>query len=325
VSTAQKSIISGYNATSTAEEIAKGIDLSGKLAIVTGGYSGIGLETTRILVKTGATVIAPARSVEKARRNLEGLPRVEIEALDLTDPLSIDAFAHKVLTSGRPVNLLINNAGVMAPPLTRDSRGNEIQFSGNHLGHFQLALQLWPALVKSGQGRVIALSSRGHRFSGVDFNDPNFDHKAYDKWKAYGQSKTANALFALRLDKRGQPYGVRAFSVHPGGILTDLTRHFTEEDLKRYGLLRSPDGSIKPGPSRTHAFKTVAQGAATTIWCAVSPRLQGMGGVYCENCDIAEMIPGDVTSPTGVAPHAADPELAEKLWNMSEQITGVGL
>jgi NAD(P)-dependent dehydrogenase (short-subunit alcohol dehydrogenase family) len=325
MSTAQKPITSGYNATSTAEDIAKGIDLSGKLAIVTGGYSGIGLETTQIFIKAGAIVIAPARSVEKARANLEGLPGVQIEALDLTDPLSIDAFAHKVLASGRPVDLLINNAGVMAPPLTRDNRGNEIQFSGNHLGHFQLALQLWPALVKSGQARVIALSSRGHRFSGVDFDDPNCNHKAYDKWQAYGQSKTANALFALGLDKRGQRHGVRAFSVHPGGILTDLTRHFTDEDLKRFDLLRSSDGTIKPGASSTHVFKTVAQGAATTVWCAVSPRLKDMGGVYCENCDIAEMIPGDVTSPTGVAPHAVDPELAEKLWKKSEQMTSVGL
>jgi NAD(P)-dependent dehydrogenase (short-subunit alcohol dehydrogenase family) len=245
--------------------------------------------------------------------------------LDLTDPLSIDAFAQKVLASGRPINFLINNAGVMAPPLTRDNRGNEIQFSGNHLGHFQLALQFWPALVKSGEARVIALSSRGHRFSDVDFADPNCNCKAYDKWQAYGQSKTANALFALGLDRRGQPHGVRAFSVHPGGILTDLTRHFTEEDLKRFGLLRSPDGSMQPGPASTHVFKTVAQGAATSIWCATNPRLQGMGGVYCENCDIAEMIPGDVTASTGVAPYAADPELAEQLWKLSEQMTGVGL
>src|SRR5262249_43911941 len=159
-------------------------------------------------------------------------------------------------------------AGVMASPLSRDGRGNESQFSANHLGHFQLTVRLWPALIKARGARVVALSSRGHRFSGVDFDDPNFGRRRYDKWKAYGQSKTANALFALGLDRRGRGHGVRAFSVHPGAISTDLGRHLTDGDPKAFHLIRRPDGGILPDASSTHRFNTVPQGAATTVWCA---------------------------------------------------------
>jgi NAD(P)-dependent dehydrogenase (short-subunit alcohol dehydrogenase family) len=321
----QKPIRSGFGDSTTAVEALEGRNLSGKIAIVTGGYSGIGLETARVLSEAGATVIVPARSAEKARANLAGLPRIELAALDLMNPASIDAFAQDVLAGGRPIDLLINNAGVMASPLWRDRRGNESQFSANHLGHFQLTLRLWPALIKADGARVIALSSRGHRFSGVDLDDPNFDRRPYDKWKAYGQSKTANALFALGLDRRGQTHGVRAFSVHPGGILTDLARYLNDDDLKAFNLIRRPDGSILPDATNTRRFKTVPQGAATTIWCATSPQLDGVGGVYCEDCDIAEVIPGDFTVPTGVSPWACDPELAEKLWELSEVFTGARL
>jgi NAD(P)-dependent dehydrogenase (short-subunit alcohol dehydrogenase family) len=319
----QQPIRSGSGFSTTAAEALAGRDLTGKSAVVTGGYSGIGLETTRVLVEAGATVIVPARSAVKARANLQGLPRVELAVLDLMDPESIDAFAGVFLAGGRPIDLLINNAGVMACPLSRDSRGNEAQFSANHLGHFQLTLRLWPALVKAGGARVVSLTSRGHRFSAVDFDDPNFDRRPYDKWKAYGQSKTANALFALGLDKRGEAQGVRAFSVHPGGIPTDLTRHLTDDDLKGFNLVRQPDGSILQDPASDRRFKDVPQGAATTIWCATSPQLEGMGGVYCEDCDIAEVVPGDITQPTGMASWACDPELAERLWTLSETFTGV--
>ena len=321
--TSQHPIGSGFGFATTAEEVIRGIDLSGRTAIVTGGYSGIGLETSRVLAAAGANVIVPARTPDKARANLAGLPRVELAALDLLDPASIDAFARKCLASGRPLHLLIHSAGVMATPLIRDSRGLESQFSTNHLGHFQLALRLLPALARAEGARVVALSSRGHRFSAVDFEDPNFERRPYDKWQAYGQSKTANALFALGLDRRTASLGVRAFSVHPGGILTDLTRHLTDEDLKGYNLIRQPDGKIAPNPALpSFPFKTVAQGAATTVWCATSPSLQGMGGVYCEDCDIAEVIPGDRTTPTGVAPWACAPEAAERLWALSERLTG---
>jgi NAD(P)-dependent dehydrogenase (short-subunit alcohol dehydrogenase family) len=213
----------------------------------------------------------------------------------------------------------------MATPLSRDARGNEGQFSANHLGHFQLTLRLWPALLRADGARVVSLSSRGHRFSGIDFNDPNFHRRPYDKWKAYGQSKTANALFAVSLDERGQTHGVRAFSVHPGGIATDLMRHLTENDLKAFNLIRQPDGSILRTGENTRPFKAVPEGAATTVWCSTSPQLNNIGGVYCEDCDIAEVIAGDFTVPTGVAPWACDPDLARKLWTLSEKLTGVQL
>lgn len=326
MTTAQHPIGSGFGATSTAEEVIQGIDLSGVTAIVTGGHAGIGLETTRVLSAARALVIVPARTPDKARANLAGLPRVELGTLDLQDPISIDAFASTFLAGGRPLHLLINSAGVMATPLTRDHRGFESQFATNHLGHFQLTLRLLPALVQAKGARVIALSSRGHRYSAIDFQDPQFEHRPYDKWQAYGQSKTANALFALELDRRMAGRSVSAFSVHPGGILTDLTRHLTKEDLKRSGLIRRADGTVVPdatGP--TVPLKTVAQGAATTIWCASSPRLEGLGGVYCENCDIAEIIAEETSLPAGVAPWACDPEAANRLWTLSESLTGVRL
>jgi NAD(P)-dependent dehydrogenase (short-subunit alcohol dehydrogenase family) len=325
MSSQQKPIGSGFGFSTTAEEALGDKDLTGKTAIVTGGYSGIGLETTRVLSGAGATVIVPFRSAEKARANVQGIPRVELAALDLLDPASIDAFAGGFLAGGRPLDLLINNAGIMACPPACDRRGNESQFSANHLGHFQLTLRLWPALVKARGARVVVLTSRGHRYSSVHFDDPNFERRPYDKWAAYGQSKTANALFALGLDRRGEPHGVRAFSVHPGGIWTDLGRHLTDDDLKGFGILRRPDGSIEVSPQSQYRFKNVPQGAATTIWCATSPQLDGMGGVYCENCDVAEVIPGDMMLPTGMAPYACGPELAERLWSLSETLTGVRL
>ena len=331
-SSGQHPLHSGFGLQTTASEVIKreGRDLSGKTAIVTGGYSGIGLETTRVLAGAGATVVLPARTPEKARASLAGVRGrggVELASLDLLDPASIDAFACAFVASGRPLHLLINNAGIMAAPLSRDARGNESQFSANHLGHFHLALRLWPALRQANGARVIALTSRGHRRSSVDFDDPNFERRPYDKWIAYGQSKTANALFALGLDRRGRAHNIRAFSVHPGNIaVTDLMRHLTDEELKAIHIARLPDSTLEPDPVMYRRMKTVDQGAATTVWAATSPQLDGRGGVYCEDCDIAEMIPGDYSqNPTGVAPWACDPELAERLWTLSERLTGVRL
>jgi NAD(P)-dependent dehydrogenase (short-subunit alcohol dehydrogenase family) len=311
MTTEQKSLKSGFGAKTTAQEVLAGRDLTGKIAIVTGGYSGVGLETTRALAEAGATVVVPARTQEKALTALAGIPRAELETLELVDPASIDAFAGRFLGSGRPLDILINNAGIMAPPLRRDLRGYESQFATNHLGHFQLTVRLWPALKRAEKARVVSVSSTGISFGGVDFDDPNFERRDYDKWKAYGQSKTANALFAVALDKRGQSHGIRAFSAHPGGIYTDLARHLSLEEL-------AFDGELK----------TAEQGAATSVWCATSPQLEGKGGVYCMDVDIAEIIsdfspqvPGQ--QPTGVLPWAIDPDLAERLWLLSERMTGV--
>jgi NAD(P)-dependent dehydrogenase (short-subunit alcohol dehydrogenase family) len=238
--------------------------------------------------------------------------------LDLAHPSSIDRFANEFLNSNRPVDLLINNAGIMATPLMRDDRGYEMQFATNHLGHFQLTARLWEALKRSGNARVVALSSLGHRFSGVDLNDPNFTERPYDKWAAYGQSKSANSLFAVELDKRGQEHGIRAFAVHPGGILTDLARYLTEEDLKGFGIYR--ENGVLKGPEW---LKNIEQGAATTVWCAVSPQLKDKGGVYCEDCDIAPMSPAESELRSGVRPWAVDKAAAEALWILSERLTSI--
>jgi NAD(P)-dependent dehydrogenase (short-subunit alcohol dehydrogenase family) len=202
----------------------------------------------------------------------------------------------------------------MATPLWRDARGYESQFATNHLGHFQLTARLWPTLVKAQGARVVSLTSGAHRRSPVMFDDVNFERTEYEKWLAYGQSKSATALFALGLDKRGQDQGVRAFAVHPGSILaTNLTHLLTKEELAAT-ILHSAQKD-----------KTIPQGAATTVWCAVSPQLDGLGGVYCEHTDIAEAVAADKPTPGGVRPWAIDPELAERLWKLSEDMTGVGL
>ena len=313
MTTKQAPIHSGFGAQTTAREVIGNRRLDGLTAVVTGGYAGVGLETTRALSGAGATVIVPARTLDKARTALAGVDRVEIESLDLIDPKSIDAFATRFLASGRPLHILINNAGIMATPLVRDARGFESQLATNHLGHFQLTERLWPALVRANGARVVCLSSRGHIRAGVDFDDPNFELCPYDKWIAYGQSKTATALFAVALDKRGEPHRIRAFSVHPGAVITELMRSMSEEEVKA-ALARSRE---------VGTFKDTEQGAATSVWCATSPRLEGMGGVYCEDCDIAEAVPADFPEQRGVRLWAMDPSLAERLWTMSEEMTGV--
>jgi NAD(P)-dependent dehydrogenase (short-subunit alcohol dehydrogenase family) len=323
--TRQAPIHSGFGPTTTAKQVIRGIELSDKVAIVTGGYAGIGLETARALAEAGAIVIVPARNAEKARQALSGIPRVEQSIMDLLVPSSIDAFANEFLASGRPLHMLINNAGIMAPPLARDSRGYESQFSSNHLGHFQLTLRLMPALRKAHGARVISVSSRGHQRAGVDFDDPNFLRRPYDRWQAYGQSKTANILFAVELDQRGAASDIRAFAVHPGGIMTDLGRYMTDEELRSWGISRENPKAVPPGMSVEEGgeLKTAEQGAATSVWCATSPQLAGMGGVYCQDVDVAEIRPPDSTSNIGVAPYAIDPAAASRLWALSEDLTGI--
>jgi NAD(P)-dependent dehydrogenase (short-subunit alcohol dehydrogenase family) len=318
--TLQHPIGSGFGADTTAAEVIHGIDLSGQTAIVTGGYSGIGLETTRTLVSAGAKVVVPARDLSKAMSALQGISGVTTDTLDLMDPVSIDGFANRFVASGQPLHILVNNAGIMANPLTRDARGYESQFSTNHLGHFQLTARLCPALQRAKGARVVSLSSVGHRRAPVNFEDPNFERREYDRWVAYGQSKSANALFAVGLDTTGKPHGIRAFSVHPGGVVSELIRYMSAEEVRAYGVL-DEHGRPIIDPSRN--MKTPEQGAATSVWCATSRQLEGLGGVYCENCDIAVQVPGDSTELRGVRPWATDRQFAEQLWHLSEKLTGI--
>jgi NAD(P)-dependent dehydrogenase (short-subunit alcohol dehydrogenase family) len=312
----QHPIGSGFGKDSTAADVLAGFDLTGMFAVVTGGYSGIGLASTRALSAAGATVLVPARRPEHARQQLAGLERVEVDELDLADLGSVRAFADRLLASGRPVDVLINNAAVMANPETRVGRGWESQFATNHLGHFALTNRLWPALA-SGQGRVVSVSSIGHKSSGMRWDDLQFE-QGYDKWRAYGQAKTAVVLFAVELDRLAAPAGVRALSVHPGGIRTPLQRHLEHDEMVRLRWIDEAGGDIYP-------WKTPEQGAATQLWAATSPRLADTGGVYCEDVDVAELAdPGtEQGRQRGVNPHAVDPAQARRLWAVSAKLTGV--
>jgi NAD(P)-dependent dehydrogenase (short-subunit alcohol dehydrogenase family) len=325
MTTQQHPLPSGFGPRTTAAEVLQGIDLSGKTAIVTGGYSGIGTETTRALAGAGAQVIVPARRPDTARDNLAaaGLSEIEVETLDLGDLDSVRAFADRFLASGRALDILINNAGVMAAPETRVGPGWESQFAINHLGHFALANRLWPALAAAPDGaRVVALSSRGHKRGPVRFDDLDFTRDPYEKWTAYGQAKTANVLFAVQLDRLGQDAGVRAFAVHPGGIVTELIRHLDHDDLRRLGI-EDEDGNPTGGRPE---FKSPEAGASGAVWAATSPQLDGIGGVYIEDTDVAsrtEDLPEDEQEARGVNAWAIDPDAAAKLWEVSAALTGV--
>jgi len=290
--TPQAPLHSGFGPLTTAREALGPRRLDGRVAVVTGGYVGVGLETTRVLAEAGATVIVPARTAEKARSAISAIDRVELESLDLFDPASIDAFAKRFLASGRPIHILVNNAGVMATPLRRDARGFESQLATNHLGHFQLTARLWPALLRAGGARVVSLSSRAHVRSAVDFDDPHFERRPYDKWAAYGQSKTANALFAVALDGRGQPRGIRAFSVHPGAVGgTDLMRSMARTSEARrspprtpYRRSRRPSRARPPASGAPRALSSTGRAASIArTWtspcrCRPTSRTRGACG-----------------------------------------------
>ncbi|NBD24622.1 SDR family NAD(P)-dependent oxidoreductase [Paenibacillus glycinis] len=315
----QTPLRTGFGPRTTAKEALGGQDLTGRIAIVTGGYAGLGLEAVKALASAGATVIVPARTPEKAQAALSTVPGVELERVELMDPSSIDAFAERFLATGRPLHMMINSAGIMAAPLVRDSRGFESQLSTNHLGHFQLTARLWPALKKAEGARIVSVSSFAHQLGGFDFEDPNFHTRDYERWVAYAQSKTANALFAVAMDKRGKTHGVRTFSVHPGTIITNLSRHMTEDELNAFSALNERGERVLLAYS--DEFKTIEEGAATLVWCAVHPQLDGKGGVYCENGDIAEIT--SVPFTPGVFERAVNAEDAERLWTLSERLTGV--
>ncbi|WP_299017559.1 SDR family NAD(P)-dependent oxidoreductase [uncultured Caulobacter sp.] len=316
-------ITSPFGAKSTAREVVAGHDLSGKVAIVTGAATGIGVETARALAEAGAEVIIAARKPELGEEIANqinedvGMKRVSFGMLDLSSLEAIRHFAHR--WGDRRLNLLINNAGVMACPLARTVDGLEMQIGTNHFGHFLLSVLLAPNLVDGAahsghRSRLVSLSSIGHRRSPVNFEDPNYLTRPYDKWEAYGQAKTANSLFAVGFDKRFRDKGVNANAVMPGGIMTPLQRHLPIEEQRALGWL---DDNDQP----REGFKTTEQGAATSVWAAVGDELEGIGGLYLEDCNQA--VPWSKEAPwVGVMPHALDPEAAERLWALSVETTG---
>jgi NAD(P)-dependent dehydrogenase (short-subunit alcohol dehydrogenase family) len=305
---------SGFGPRTTADEVLAGHDLTGKIAIVTGGYSGLGLATTRALAGAGAHVVVGAKRAAAARDAVRGIAGAEVDEFDLADLDSIRAFAERFVRSGRHADIVINSAGIMACPETRVGPGWEAQFAVNHLGHYALVNQLWPALATGGGARVVAVSSGAHGITGIRWDDLHFA-RGYDRWQAYGQSKTANALLAVHLDALGRDAGVRAFSLHPGSILTPLQRHLSKDEMIAAGWIDANGDLADP------TFKTPQQGAATQVWAATSPQLDGLGGLYCQDCDIAALAEGEAS--TGVRSHAVDPEQAARLWKLSAELTGV--
>lgn len=307
-----------FGARSTALEVTAGHDLRGRDAIVTGGASGIGVETVRALASAGARVVLAARNqalaedVAATLRADSASGTIEVGLLDLASLASVRAFVERYLSLGRPLHLLINNAGVMATPHSYTEDEFEMQFGTNHVGHFALTAGLLPALKAAGIARVVALSSIGHRRSDVEFDDLNFRNRAYDPWSAYGQSKTANVLFAVGLTQRHAADGITANAVMPGGILTGLQKHMTREQQMAMGWF---DESGTPSPR----FKSTAQGASTSIWAAVAPELEGVGGLYLEDCAVAKTWTSD-NPMSGVMPYALDAERAQRLWSVSEEL-----
>ena len=311
---------SGFHAKTTGAEVLNGVDLSGKTAIVTGGYSGIGLETVRALLGQRAKVIVPVRSPDNAKGALSDLEgEVSTAALDLGDLSSVRAFVDQMTRDLNRLDLLINNAGIMTCPEARVGPGWESQFGINHMGHFALTTGLMPLLERTEDARVVALSSTAHKLTDILWDDIQYERTSYDKWQAYGQAKTANALFANGLSRRLKPSGGLAFAVHPGGIFTPLQRHLPKDEQIALGWL-GPDG--EPSEQARSMFKTPEQGCSTTLWAATSALLAGKPGVYCEDCDIAAPTDPEGSSARyrGVNAHACSDESAERLWAISEQL-----
>ena len=317
ISELQQPLDSGFGAKSEPSEVLEGIDLNGKTALVTGGYSGIGLETTRALSDCGARVIVPARRRDVAIKELEGIiDKEDILDLDLADPNSVTKFVEEFLETDMNLDILINNAAVMACPQMPTDNGWDLQFAVNHIGHFILTKGLIPSLLKSGDSRVVTLSSTGHKLSGIKWDDIHFED-SYDKWQSYGQSKTAASLLAVDLDSKMKDEGIRALAVHPGGIFTPLQRHLQQEEMVALGWLNE-DGELSEMAAA--GFKSATQGASTTLWCATNPKLNGIGGVYCENCDVAErQDDGPNARYVGVADWAIDTDEASRLWEETEK------
>ena len=315
-----------FGATSTTDDVLAGVDLSGKRVLVTGVSAGLGVETARALAAHGAQVVGAARDLAKAERataevraqatNGGGLELVE---LDLASLKSVRACADALVADGRPFDVVIANAGVMRTPFGHTADGFETQFGTNHLGHFVLVNRI-ASLITPG-GRLVNLASSGHRYSDVDLDDPNFERTPYDPMVAYGRSKTANILFAVEFDRRHRARGVRATALHPGGIQTELDRHMGPGELDK--LVAQINAQLAAAGQPPFQFKTVPQGAATSVWAAFVAPAEAVGGRYCENCQVSEVTDGLISpvSP-GVRPYALDPERAKALWAKSEEMTG---
>ncbi|AUT64102.1 SDR family NAD(P)-dependent oxidoreductase [Paraburkholderia terrae] len=316
-------------ATSTTDDVLAGIDLRGKRILVTGVSAGLGVETARALAAHGANVVGAARDLNKAASAIAAARRdaaaaegsIDLVSLDLASLESVRACADKLLNEGKPFDVIIANAGVMATPFGKTADGFETQFGTNHIGHFVLVNRL-ASLLRSG-ARVVILASSGHRFANVDLDDPNFERTPYDPFVAYGRAKTANILFAVEFDRRHQARGVRAAAVHPGGIQTELARHMDEGQMA--GLLERINSQLASEGKAPFQFKSVPQGAATSMWAAVVASPEEVGGRYCENCHVSEVVADDVViTPVseGVRQYALDAANAEALWRKTEEMIG---
>jgi NAD(P)-dependent dehydrogenase (short-subunit alcohol dehydrogenase family) len=318
-----------FGETSTTDEVLSGVNLKGKRVLVTGVSSGLGVETARSVAAHGAHVVGAARDLKKAAAATDQVRKdaaangasFEVIALDLASLTSVRACADALLKKGEPFDVIIANAGVMATPFGHTEDGFETQFGTNHLGHFVLVNRITPLLQPG--GRLINLASAGHRFANVDLQDPNFERTPYDPWVAYGRSKTANILFAVAFDLRHRDRGIRAAAVHPGGIQTELGRHMNPADWQ--GTVDQINKQLAAEGKGPFQYKTIPQGAATSVWAAVVAPADEIGGHYCENCHVSQIVPEDkplTVNSEGVRAYALDPKTAEELWRKSEELVG---
>lgn len=336
----QHPVDTGFTHTTRAIEVVKGLDLTGKTVVITGGHSGTGREAARALASAGARIIALSRDIERARNNLSDIRNARIEYMDLLKPESIDAVARKVVASGEAVHILINSAAIMGTPQQYDARGYERQFATNVLGHYQLTARLLPALTNANGARIVNLASRGHRAGGVNFDDIHFRKTPYTGMSAYAQTKTAQALMAVVLDKKLKSRNIRALAVHPGAVpSTDLfaagrvgydSAGMVELARLNAGVVRATHmteimNAFRSPENTGDIYKTVEQGGATTTWAASAAMLENTGGVYLEDCNFAPMVPDGSPAPFGVRPWALDPGFAERLLRGCEEMTGVKL
>jgi NAD(P)-dependent dehydrogenase (short-subunit alcohol dehydrogenase family) len=307
-----------FGAETTTDDVLEGVDLAGKRILVTGASAGLGVETARALAAHGATVVGAARDLDKARKATAHIPGMELVELDLASLASVRNAADALNAAGEPFDVIIANAGVMACPFGKTADGFETQFGTNHLGHFVFVNRI-AGLLRDG-GRLVNLSSAGHQFSDVDLDDPNFETTPYTEFGAYGRSKTANILFAVEFDRRHKARGVRATALHPGGIQTELGRHMTQEVIQQLVAARVAAG--RGEAANTFQWKTIPQGAATSVWAAVVAPAEAIGGHYCEDCHVAGIVESSAGVSGGVRSYAVDPERAKALWAKSEAMVG---